>query len=214
MSATATTIHEFSLPYTDEDLVDHEAQLDLDREAAELRAELVAIGFDARQLRPPAETGTPAEIDAYLDRVAKQMAKLPAAAEVISKAAGVDPLTGERRYSAAEVVGWFDRAIELDISPPRLYPRDVEGLCRLEVVPNARIREAAEDRDVFIAAVARKISGDGSKQPDTTYAQRLLGAVPTSASNGYAPTLRLFMDYEHAVAMADVLDLDYHEIGV
>lgn len=235
MHTTIAPPHTFELPYTAEDLDAareqglpvHEAQYQavLDAEAAELRAEANVTRLREARLRPPGEVGTPAEVSAFIDQAEDEMARLPALAEVIARSCGQNPYTGEPYYTTADVIGWFARAIEMGAATPRVKAREVDDIFRGVRVPNARLRDAYEDRvqhedaEGLLADLARSIGAEKDGKADSTYALRLLGIEMNSGQkrdDGSRGTgsLRLFITYDQAVAFADVLGLTYHDIGV
>jgi len=225
MSATTITAsHAYDLPYTADDLdevggSEEQYQAVLDAEAAELRAEVEAVGFRPRSLKPPAETGTPREVDAYLERAARELSKLPELAEVISRAAPRDT-TGQALYSPEDVLSWVERAVAEGCTMPMLGAREAEDLFRLKRVPNALLREEFErqedeqEDDGLATRLAYAIDAVSGDQPDSTYVKRLLGVETSRTRTGYPDTLRIFLDYELAVRLADNLGVDYHDLGL
>jgi hypothetical protein len=205
---STTALHTFELPYTTDDLdevggSEEQYQAALDAEVAELRAEVEAIGFRPRKADEPEER-----------------AKLPLLAEVFARAMPSDPRTREPLFTAADVLGWVERAIEHDCTIPRLRAEEVEDVFRLRRIPNALLREEylrqqeEHEDDGLPTLIAHKIGAVSNGKPDVTYVKRILGVEPQPGSKGYAPTFRFFVPYEQAVAIADALDLDYHELGV
>lgn len=193
---TSTTApHTLKLPYTDTDLAEHLAQLDLDREAADL----AWAANNARRTLPEKE-------------------RLALVAGLVSRAAGANPMTGQLHYTPAEVLSWVERAEGMGCSTPRIGAREVVDTFQHRRIPNVRLREAyearvAEGEQGLAASLARAIGSGTDDYPDTTHALRALGIEPAAARPGHPPVVRLFMTYEQAAAMAPVLDLDFHDIG-
>lgn len=163
--------------------------------------------------------------------------KVRVQAAAIAEACGND-LTGQPRYTVEDVLGWIARAVELGAGIPVFGPRTVERVFRLELVPNAILRERFQaqcpDRPLAITEASHmgaevhqgmtagglaKALGftrtiNGTPLGDGTAVERLLGLRTTSGRPGHAPTLRLFIPYDLAVRIADVLDVNYHDLGV
>jgi hypothetical protein len=170
-----------------------------------------------------------ADLDARREElVAKAAAKYPtkearlqARAEAVAEAAGRDAW-GDPLYTREDVLSWVGRCLDHDCAPPRLAPSDVDQLARLVIVPNAKLREAyereAELRDgedpPLVTQLARAIGAGSWGKPDVSYVKRLLGIVPSTGGSNYAPTLRVFMPYDHAALMAAELNLDYQTLGI
>lgn len=147
-------------------------------------------------------------------------------AQVIAEACGGhgpdEDGDGDPYYSTADVLSWIARAVERECAMPRLGPTLIADLTALRVIPNARLREAVEERearegDGIYTRLAEAIGyghGEHSPRAGTTYVKRLLGMETNAGKKGYPPTLRLFMSYEHAATFAQVLDLAFQTIGV
>jgi hypothetical protein len=136
-------------------------------------------------------------------------------AGLVAEACGEDPRTGRPYYTRDDVLGWYARAVELGAGMPRLSRSTIRKLFRLEVVPNARLRETYEARVAggatgLLLRLARALG----METDTTGVERLLGIKTVQGRRGGPPTLRLFVNYEQAVALSAPLGLDYHDLGV
>lgn len=121
----------------------------------------------------------------------------------------------EGLYSTADVLGWIKRALEMGAAVPRIGGDTVERVYRGELVPNAIFREEVERRGVGMKALADRI---GMERADgchvTRDLARQLGMETTLASRGYQDTLRVFVTYDQALALAKALDLEPYECGV
>lgn len=178
-------------PPTPEDV---SAQVDLDRECAAL----------VEAARRP--------FDTFAERQAN-------VASLIAKAAGRNTLTGDPHYTTDDVLGWVERALEKGCACPRMRPTEVEDVFRMKRVPNAKLR-AEYERQVeegvqhLPMRLARAAKLGRSERPDTTGVLRFLGIESVPGDKGAPPSLRTFISYEVAVAFADALGMDYHDLGL
>lgn len=141
---------------------------------------------------------------------------------VAAYAAGENPLTGDPYYTAQDFAAWWQRAAELDARPSALGPGTVGRLFRVEIVPNALLRdrvqevradsEGTEDGttlDSIADAIEDSIIADG------TYLGRLLGINAYTERSGYCyRRLRWYMKYEQAASVARVIDVPLQEVGL
>lgn len=141
-------------------------------------------------------------------------------------------------YMPAEVESWYERAVDMGACRPQLGKAIVSDLLRHRKVPNARFRERIMERlgkgesmhsigftfwqhlcalegemgvDLGSRSLVRK---DGDEvNCDTSRFSRLLGIV-TKPEGDRLPSVRLYISYEHAVALARALDMSPLEAGV
>jgi hypothetical protein len=136
---------------------------------------------------------------------------------LVNRAAAIAEASG--RYSTADVLSWVRRAVEMGAAIPNLGPETVEDVFRLTRVPNAALRDRflrlqglGEMNSNALAERAKFRRPDG--MPDAALVERLLGLVVTEGGEGRNASLRLFVTYDQAVALAKGLDLDPHLAGV
>lgn len=179
------------------------------------RAAVLAYAEACADHAPTPGRAVPAYIDAAQE--AHEAARLQLQATLVSEAVGTDAW-GDLLYSPEEVLADYARALDLGCGVANLRPSTLEDLAEMRKVPNARIRRviarrraAGEELGSMIARALDVVAGD---RPDVRHAYRMVGMEPVPARPGYQPTLRLFLDYESAVALSDALDLSYHETGV
>lgn len=133
--------------------------------------------------------------------------------QVIAEACGTSPQTDEPYFSTEDVLGWMRRAVELDCSLPKVGKAQVRRLCTVQSLPNALFREAFHqyrgDEDTLLTALSHAIYRTSR---DTTSVLRALGVEPMTTRTGRS--LFLFLKYDQAVAVANVLDLPYQSVGL
>lgn len=231
-------------------------------DAAEERAAQAAIDARVRELKLAAGHRK-ARFTQIEDEAERAAAILANRCAVIAEAAGVDQY-GDPLYVTADVVSWINHALNLGCVLPKLGPELVESIARKELVPNARLREAAlklgimdapeavkapADVDDELAALDPELTYDeapegqhsddtdritaaevgfrigetreqhGRRTGDHTRVLRMLGIVAqTSRINPETGerelSCRLFVTYDQAIALADALGLDYHDLGI
>lgn len=156
---------------------------------------------------------------AYTDAAlqAHEAARLSLYATLIAEAVGED-VWGAPIYSRDEVLTDYARTLDMGAGVANLRPTTLDELADRQRVPNVRLRRAylkrADRGDELLSRLARAVESMRSGRPDGLHVRRLLGLDPLPNRPGYMPTLRLFMSYEQAVAMARVLQIPYHETGV
>lgn len=146
--------------------------------------------------------------------------KLLETCRLISTACGADA-TGDLRYSSGEVLGWFGRAVEMGAEVPTVGAKKLRTIFTAVSIPNARFRERflelTESDGLGSEDLAKRLGLIYSDKGDSTAVERLLGLAtrPERDADGEEYlTVRLFIDYDQAVALADVLCLDYTAVGV
>ncbi len=130
-------------------------------------------------------------------------------------AAGSDPMTGQPLYTIDDFRSWWQRAESMGAKPSALDGNVVGRLYRVEIVPNARLRMAAEA--VLVGSHHTNENGtitldtlaDAMGVSGSTYASRLLGIIPQG--DGY---LKWYLGYDQATAAARVLGVPYQELGL
>lgn len=141
---------------------------------------------------------------------------------------------GGRFFGPEDVLGWFARVPVLEaaagdgipVDPPVVGGRVLRHLFTRRLVPNARLRERFEalraDGQITSHELASRIGLtmqlNGQTVGDASAVERMLGVAPgtpeTGASGRVYRSLRMFVAYDQAVALADALGLDYHDVGV
>lgn len=130
-------------------------------------------------------------------------------------ASGADPLTGKPLYTVDDFRAWWRRAKDMGAKPSALDSNVIGKLYRVEVVPNVKLREAAEpllvgaghsneNGQVTLDTIADAMGVSGA-----VYASRVLGII--REGSGY---LKWYIGYDHAVAAARVLGVSYQELGL
>lgn len=146
---------------------------------------------------------------------------------LMAEACGQHPLTGRPYYRPADFLAEVERAVtEYGCAVPKIGPATVMKLARHELVPNMRIRarfeHLAEEEGLTSSTLAVAIGesrpakladGEMVERGDSTRVERMLGLTHLSAHGG-VKWLRLFVTYEQAIALADALGIDYHDLGV
>lgn len=118
--------------------------------------------------------------------------------------------SGPVEYDVSDVVAWFERATAMSTRAPRLGIDTVQKIHRVELVPNAPFRDAylsrigSEDGDRLLGRIA--VSMDAPRE--TTWVRKLLGLEENDG------TVRMFIDREHAEALAVAMRLDPYLCGV
>lgn len=148
-------------------------------------------------------------------------------ARLVSEAFGEHPVTGERYYAPEEVKRWLAHAAELGAARPSVGAHTLLKLYRREVVPNGLLRErflelhelgklTAVELAKRLGYVRKGSPASQRRSPvgDATRVERDLGLATVPGSNGRPPSLRLFIPYDLAVRLADLLEVSYHDCGV
>lgn len=138
-------------------------------------------------------------------------------AGLVAQAIGIDPLTGELRYSTADVLGWAAYAVSLGAGPPRLSPKLIEDLLYLRRLPNAPFREAYLHLKQITIKDGRQWAPQHLAESVGLTKQeleRLLGISPRIDSRQSHPTLQLFITYDQAILFSRLLNVNFHTAGI
>jgi hypothetical protein len=146
-------------------------------------------------------------------------------------------------YNAADVALWCDRAVEMGAARPRLDQALLLDLVHVRKVPNYPFRAALERRLKLPSGLLESESALRSRVALDTHRalkqieekrggsfgsaslvhkgngqsrilNRWLGVETSPAPSGTMPTLRLFVTYEQAEALARALDLTPQQAGI
>lgn len=127
------------------------------------------------------------------------------------------------RHREGEVAGWYQRAVDMGCSHPRIGPDLLLDLMYERKVPNAPFRHRI---DTMIDEQEEADTAHDTRYTDGTLCEvaRTLGCTPTDANRviGRKPyhsqagryTMRLFIPYETAVPIARVLGMSPHAAGI
>lgn len=141
-------------------------------------------------------------------------------------------------YNAADIALWCERAVAMGAYHPRLDTSILLDLVHVRQVPNAPFRECYERQLGRTTDPARKarvtlnvhralsriehargasygsaslVEGD---KPQSRILERWLGVQPNPGGGDPLPTVRLFVKYEQAEALAVAFDLSPHSSGI
>lgn len=135
-------------------------------------------------------------------------------------------------YQAADIALWCDRAEEMGACHPRLDRALLMDLVHVRKVPNAPFRDRLAVCNVTLAHAVllvyrhlsdiEKVEGESfsaaslmdDKSPQPRILERWLGMALCPAKAPRQPSLRLFVGYEQAVALARALDMDPLTAGI
>jgi hypothetical protein len=202
-----------------------DAQLDLDAE----RNALVAAADHAtrlprkRALVAAAHAPTPRRATVvFLDTMeAEQEPVSWQLAQLAEEAYGLDQF-GDPYFTAADVVDWLDRAEAMGATRPVIGAETIGHLFTRTLVPNAQLRARYEELHELGLATASGLARqlghfktkDKSDDGDASRVERMLGALPSSPDKHGNRSLRLFVDYGQATALATALGMDPHSLGI
>lgn len=146
-------------------------------------------------------------------------------AKLVVEALGDSSVPGESRYTLEDVLSWVQMAVDMGAPPPKFGPGFIEDLRKFRRVPNAVFRDAIRAlatkqddnspslEDIALRAGLSRTKPNGKRVGDRYNLLRLVGLEPFKQP-GNPPYVRLFISYDQALALADVLGIDYRLAGI
>ncbi len=142
---------------------------------------------------------------------------------LVAAALGRHPLTGEPHWTGRDVLAWFRRCDDFGVARPPMSAAKMRKLYRMELVPNARFRarflemeEMGETNLNHLALSLGFVRTRRGRQPycDTSRVERMLGLIPLAPNGVGQRQLRLFISHDEAAKLAELLNLDPHDVGL